>query len=97
VALQRVEDGLPVHAGGLHRHQLHLPVGQPRLEHPQPGRRGREPLLLPGYAAPGAKLTEARDDAVAMHIEPGDAIMDLLHDCLLPDGVDDRPAGERPW
>ncbi|MDX6666752.1 MAG: hypothetical protein QOK04_132 [Solirubrobacteraceae bacterium] len=96
-ALQRVEHGLPVHAGGLHRHELNLPVCQPSFENLKAGGRGGEPLLLANYAAPGAKLAEARDNAVAMHVQAGDAIIDLLHCCLLPDGVDDRPAGERPW
>src|SRR5664279_5425541 len=34
--LKRVVHGLPTHARGLHRHQLHLPLGQPRLQHPEP-------------------------------------------------------------
>ena len=95
--LQRVEHGLPIDAGGLHRDELHVTVRQPSFEHLKSGGRGGELLLLANYAAPGAKVAEARDDAVAMHVQAGDSIMDLLHCCLLPDGVDDRPAGEGPW
>jgi hypothetical protein len=89
--------GLSVHARGLHRDELNVAVRQPSFENLKAGGRGGKPLLLANYAAPGAKLAKARDDAVAMHVQAANAIMDLLHCCLLSDGVDDRPAGERPW
>ena len=70
---------------------------QPSVENLKSGGRCGEPLLFADYAAPETQVAEARDNAVAMNVQAGDAIMDLLHCCLLPDGVDDRPAGEGPW
>ena len=95
--LKRVVDRLPVHASGLHRHQLHLPLGQPRLQLSEPGRRAREPVLLEHHAAPRAEPAKARHHVVAMDVQTSYPVIDLIHCCLLPAVDDYRPAGEGPW
>jgi hypothetical protein len=50
------------------------------------GGRGREPALLEHHAAPRAEPAKTRHDVVAVDIQTGHPVADLLHCCLLPDG-----------
>jgi hypothetical protein len=68
--LERLEDRLPIHAGGLHPGQRHTGFGQPSGELGEPAERGTERscLLIPPSTA-GARNADGRHDVVAMDIE----------------------------
>ena len=83
-ALQRVVDGLPVHACSLHGHEVDPTVNKPGGQDGEPGRRRCELLLLPRCPTLGAQRPEARRDAVSVHVQSSHSIMDLVHLCLLP-------------
>jgi alkylhydroperoxidase family enzyme len=68
--LQRLEHGLPVHAGGLHPDERHPCLGQPRRELSEPReRRAERPGLLVEAATTRARDANGRHDVVAMHIQ----------------------------
>jgi hypothetical protein len=69
VGLQQVEDRLPVHAGTLHRHLLHLLRVQPVIERQQIGRHGgkRPHVALHRPVLRGEQHT--RHHTLLMHIQ----------------------------
>jgi hypothetical protein len=68
--LERLEDRLPIHAGGLHPDERHTGFGQPSGELGEPAERGAErPCLLIPPSTAGARNADGRHDVVAMHIE----------------------------
>ena len=68
--LERLKDGLPIHARGLHPDQRHPELRQPRSELREPGERRpeRSRLLVPA-AATLARDADRRHNIVAMHVE----------------------------
>ena len=78
--LERLEDGLPVHAGGFHPNQRHTGLGQPQRQLRQPAERRLERLgLLIKPAATAARHADGRHDIVAMHVESGAPLYHHIH------------------
>jgi hypothetical protein len=68
--LQRLEDRLPVHAGGLHPDQRHARLRQPCGEVRQSGERRLERLgLLVPLPTTAARHPDSRDHVVTVHVE----------------------------
>jgi hypothetical protein len=82
--LERLECGLPVHAGGFHANERHAELGQPGGEVGEPSKRRaeRSRLLIPA-ATTGARDADGRHDIVAMHVESRAPLHDHIH-LLLP-------------
>ncbi len=76
--LQPVEDRPPVHAGGLHHHQLNLSFGEPPAKVSHPGRGRRERRLVDLHRRAVEQL-DTRRHRVSMDIKPSDPIMDPSH------------------
>ena len=87
-----IEDGLPVHAGALHGDLGHLMSFQPIAQGDQVGGGGPEgaDVLSPFLAR--AWQADADGHGLAMDIQPGDALEELLHG-LTPTAVSPGPAG----
>ena len=96
--LERLEDGLPVHARGLHPDQGHAGLGQPGSEPGEPSERRLERLgLLVPAATTGARYPDGRHNVIAMHVETCAPLHHHIH-CPAPfeTTVDMSPGGNLP-
>ena len=82
--LERLKDGLPVHAGGFHPDERHAELGQPLGEVSEPPKRRaeRSRLLIPP-ATTAARDADGRHDIVAVHVESRAPLHHHIH-LLLP-------------
>src|SRR5437667_335711 len=81
-ALEHVPDGLPVDAGGLHRHVGAALGGEPIAQRQQVASGGPEGLHLTGDLGPSPDA-RAGDDAVLVHVKSGALGMNDVHAGLL--------------
>lgn len=93
LAFQGVVRRLPVHARRLHTDNDHAMFGQPVAKAAQPGRHGREPLLVGDGSLPLAGHPHARGHAVAVHVQSRNPLVNLFHRLLLGSGFGERPPG----
>jgi hypothetical protein len=86
--LERLEDRLPVHAGGLHPDQRHRGLGEPVSKLRQPGERGAEcSRLLIDTPSAAAGDADRRDHVVPVHIKPRAPLHHHIHRLLPPSGT----------
>jgi hypothetical protein len=80
--LERLEHGLPVHAGRFHPDERHAELGQPGAEVSEPAeRRAERSCLLVPSATSGARDADGRDDVVAVHVETRAPFHHHIHRC----------------
>ena len=78
--LERLEDRLPIHAGGLHPDERDLELGQPLPERRAAAeRRRKRPCLLIPAAATAARNAHGRDHVVAVHVKPRAPLHHHIH------------------